>query len=99
MRTSPIGKVHIVAGKHDPETPARAVRLVLDDREDYPSGWAAITAVSHTVGHDRGDPPQLDPRWSPGTAALGPHRRAAQHRPARGLPAARLSALEGDRPH
>lgn len=32
--------------KYDPETRAKAVRLVLEHRDDYPSEWAAITAVS-----------------------------------------------------
>ncbi|KMO81096.1 hypothetical protein MCHLDSM_01557 [Mycolicibacterium chlorophenolicum] len=50
MRTSALGKVHIVGSKYDPETRARAVRLVLDHREDYPSEWAAITAVSKRLG-------------------------------------------------
>ena len=36
--------------KYDPETRAKAVRLVLDHREDYPSEWAAITAVSKRLG-------------------------------------------------
>lgn len=36
--------------KYDPETRARAVRLVLDHRGDYPSEWAAITAVSRRLG-------------------------------------------------
>ncbi|MCF6390890.1 IS3 family transposase [Mycobacterium sp. MBM] len=39
-----------MASKYDPETRARAVRLVLDHREDYPSEWAAITAVSKRLG-------------------------------------------------
>ena len=36
--------------KFDPETRAKAVRLVLDHRDDYPSEWAAITAVSSRLG-------------------------------------------------
>ena len=36
--------------KYDPETRAKAVRLVLDHRDDYPSEWAAITAVSKRLG-------------------------------------------------
>jgi transposase len=50
MRTSLLGKVHHVASKYDPETRARAVRLVLEHREDYPSEWAAITAVYKRLG-------------------------------------------------
>ncbi|OBA76039.1 hypothetical protein A5642_07050, partial [Mycolicibacterium mucogenicum] len=36
--------------KYDPETRAKAVRLVREHREDYPSEWAAITAVSKRLG-------------------------------------------------
>jgi transposase-like protein len=36
--------------KYDPETRAKAVRLVLDHHGDYPSEWAAITAVSKRLG-------------------------------------------------
>ena len=37
-------------GEYDPETWVKAVRLVLDHREDYPSEWAAITAVTKRLG-------------------------------------------------
>jgi transposase-like protein len=50
MRTSILGKVHFMANKYDPETRAKAVRLVLEHRDDYPSEWAAITAVSKRLG-------------------------------------------------
>jgi transposase len=50
MRTSFLGKVHVMPSKYDPETRAKAVRLVLDHRDDYPSEWAAITAVSTRLG-------------------------------------------------
>ena len=50
MRTSFLGKVHVMPSKYDPETRAKAVRLVLDHRDDYPSEWAAITAVSKRLG-------------------------------------------------
>jgi transposase-like protein len=50
MRTSFLGRVHFMASKYDPETRAKAVRLVLDHRDDYPSEWAAITAVSKRLG-------------------------------------------------
>lgn len=50
MRTSILGKVHFVASKYDPETRAKAVRLVLEHREDYASEWAAMTAVSNRLG-------------------------------------------------
>ncbi len=36
--------------KYDEETKARAVRLVHDHVGDYPSEWAAITAVSGRLG-------------------------------------------------
>ena len=36
--------------KYDPDTKAKAVRLVLDHREDYDSEWAAITAVAARLG-------------------------------------------------
>ena len=36
--------------KYDPETRAKAVRLVLEHRGDYPSEWAAIKAVSSRLG-------------------------------------------------
>ena len=36
--------------KYNPEMRARAVRLVLEHREDYPSEWAAITVVSKRLG-------------------------------------------------
>lgn len=36
--------------KYDPETRAKAVRLVREHREDYPSEWAAIAAVSKRLG-------------------------------------------------
>jgi transposase-like protein len=39
-----------MASKYDPETRAKAVRLVLEHRHDYPSEWAAITAVSRRLG-------------------------------------------------
>jgi transposase len=50
MRTSILGKVHVVASKYDPEIRAKAVRLVLEHRDDYPSEWAAISAVSKRLG-------------------------------------------------
>ena len=50
MRTSFVGKVHLMSSKYDPETRAKAVRLVLEHRDNYPSEWAAITAVSKRLG-------------------------------------------------
>jgi transposase len=63
MRTSILGKLHFVASNYDPETRARAVRLVLENRGDYPIEWAAITAVQ-AVGDDRRDVAELDPSAS-----------------------------------
>jgi transposase len=50
MRTLFLGKVHFMGSKYDPETRAKAVRLVLEHRDDYASEWAAITAVSKRLG-------------------------------------------------
>ena len=36
--------------KYDPETRAKAVRLVYDHRDDNPSEWAPIRAVSSGTG-------------------------------------------------
>ncbi len=36
--------------KYDEATKAKAVRLVVDHREDYPTEWAAIKAVSSRLG-------------------------------------------------
>jgi transposase len=38
------------AKKYDSETKAKAVRLVTSHRDEYPSEWAAITAVSGRLG-------------------------------------------------
>lgn len=48
--TSFLGKVRFMPSKSDPETRAKAVRLVLEHRDDYPSEWAAITTVSRRLG-------------------------------------------------
>ncbi len=50
MRTSFVGKVELMPTKYDPDTRAKAIRLVLDHREDYDSEWAAITAVATRLG-------------------------------------------------
>jgi transposase len=50
MRISILGKVHVMPSKYDPETRAKAVRLALEHSGDYPSEWAAITAVSSGWG-------------------------------------------------
>jgi transposase-like protein len=53
-RTSFLGNVHHLPSKYDPETGAKAVRLVLEHRDDYPSEWATITAVSKRLGMNAG---------------------------------------------
>ena len=50
MRTSFVEKVEAMPTKYDPDIRAKAVRLVLDHRENYDSEWAAITAVSSRLG-------------------------------------------------
>jgi transposase len=50
MHTSFLGRLCLMPSKYDPETRAKAVRLVLDHRGDYPSEWAAIKAVSSRLG-------------------------------------------------
>jgi transposase len=37
MHTSFLGRLCVMPSKYDPETRAKAVRLVLDHRGDYPS--------------------------------------------------------------
>ncbi len=36
--------------RYSPELRERAVRMVLDNRSDYPSEWAALTAISKLFG-------------------------------------------------
>src|SRR5215208_304200 len=50
MHTSFLGRLCLMPSKYDLETRAKAVRLVLDHRGDYPSEWAAIKAVSSRLG-------------------------------------------------
>src|SRR3954467_12840337 len=50
MHTSFLGRLCLMPSKYDPEIRAKAVRLVLDHRGDYPSEWAAIMAVSKRLG-------------------------------------------------
>jgi transposase-like protein len=50
MHTSFFGRLCLVPSKYDPEIRAKAVRLVLEHRGDYPSEWAAIKAVSSRLG-------------------------------------------------
>jgi transposase len=46
-----LGKVvSIMPTKYDAGTRAKAIRLVTEHREDYPSEWAAIKAVSGRLG-------------------------------------------------
>jgi transposase len=51
MRTFFLGKVvGIMPSKYDAGTRAKAVRLVTEHRDEYPSEWAAIRAVSGRLG-------------------------------------------------
>jgi transposase len=50
MHTSFIGKVAVMPSKYDEQTRAKAVRLVHDHQQDYPTEWAAITAISGRLG-------------------------------------------------
>jgi transposase len=36
--------------KFSPEVRERAVRMVFEHREDYPSEWAAITSIAEKIG-------------------------------------------------
>jgi len=36
--------------RYSPELRERALRMVLDNRPDYPSEWAAFTAISKLLG-------------------------------------------------
>lgn len=36
--------------QYSPEIKERAVRLLLESQQDYPSTWAAITAISAKIG-------------------------------------------------
>ncbi|KGT48053.1 hypothetical protein GW12_09070 [Acinetobacter sp. HR7] len=36
--------------KYTPEIRERAVQLVLESEKDYPSNWAAITAIAPKIG-------------------------------------------------
>jgi transposase len=38
------------ATKFSPEVRERAVRMVQDHREEYPSEWAAITSIAEKIG-------------------------------------------------
>ncbi|CAN5742765.1 transposase [soil metagenome] len=50
MHTPMLGKVAIMPKRYDEETKARAVRLVVDHRDDYASEWEAIRTVSGRLG-------------------------------------------------
>ncbi len=38
------------SARYSPEVRARAVRMVLDHRGDYPSQWAAMTSIAAKIG-------------------------------------------------
>ena len=42
------------ASQYPPELRERAVRMVAEVTPDYPSQWAAITAVAQKLGHRHG---------------------------------------------
>jgi len=50
MRTFLIAKVASMPHTCDEQTRAKAVRLVRDHQQDYPTEWAAITAISARLG-------------------------------------------------
>lgn len=50
MRTSFVGKDVVMPAKHSPEVKTKAVRLVREHREDYPSEWVANTTVPKWLG-------------------------------------------------
>lgn len=49
MRTSFLGKVHVMPSGYNPETRAKAVRLVREHREDYPSECISAVVVQSNV--------------------------------------------------
>jgi transposase len=50
VRTSYLGKDGAIPRKFDPETKAKAVRLVRDHVDEYGSEWEAIKTVSSRLG-------------------------------------------------
>ncbi len=38
------------SARYSPEVRARAVRMVLEHRSDYPSQWAAMTSIASKIG-------------------------------------------------
>ena len=57
------------ASKYPDELRERAVRMVAEVRPQYPSQWAAITAVAGMLGSEprrRCGPGSADPRSTPG---------------------------------
>ena len=47
--------------RYDQDTKAKAIRLVREHAGDYPSEYAAITAVARRLGMSPGDAAQVDP--------------------------------------
>lgn len=50
MRTFFLGKVSFMSTVFPVESREKAVRLVLEHREEYPSEWAAIRTVAQRIG-------------------------------------------------
>jgi transposase len=50
MHTSFVGKVHRMPKKYDPQTRAKAIRLVRDHVGDYASEYDAIRATARRLG-------------------------------------------------
>lgn len=50
VHTSQVGKDGTMSIKYDPELKAKAVRLFQDHVTEYPSRWAAMKAISASLG-------------------------------------------------
>ena len=55
--------------RYSPEVRERAVRMVVEHLDEYPSEWAAMTSVARQAGHDARDPC--------GSGSVGPRSTAA----------------------
>jgi transposase len=50
VRTFFVGKVAFMASRYDEQARAKAIRLVTEHRDDYATGWRAITTVASRLG-------------------------------------------------